>query len=218
MQVKSVTYYFSTFYERPARSPGNGHLLRRQNASKPENDGDWKRRMVHRTLTCGVLGWCLSLLPQPASAQNAQCTILIGSNAGQVVPVTINPAPPLNAPCQVGGSRGYISRTSSGVGVNANAQCTIVVSRHPVAVPFEGNPAPALNAVCQIVGVNGYVSSTSAPTNISAQCTPLSGPNRGQGIPYSATPPPALKAPCKIGNYPGYISRTSAPPQPIYTY
>jgi len=217
MQTKPSTCAFGKCYKWAGQSPKSGYLRATcsgslhhlQNASKTETSVDWKRRMVHSIVTYVVLGWGLLLWPMPALAQNAQCTLLIGSHVGQVIPVTINPAPPLNAPCEADGAKGYISRTSAEV-ANVNAECTIVASGHTLTVQYEGNPVPALNAACRVGDVDGYISRTSARTNITAQCTPLGGPHRGQAIAYSATPPPALKAPCKIGNDAGYISQTSA--------
>jgi len=167
--------------------------------------------MTRDILICATLALAFGLFSETTYAQNAQCTLLSGTNFGQAVPVTINPAPPANAPCQVGSDSGYVSRTPSGVGLNFNAVCTIVAFGHTLALPYEGNSAPVVGAPCQIGNVNGYVSSTSAKTSATAECTPFSGPYAGQPMAFSGTPAPALNAPCKIGNDSGYISRTSGP-------
>ncbi len=164
----------------------------------------------------GALG--LGLVSVPASAQNAQCTLLSGPNIGQVIPVTINPAPPLNAPCQVGTNSGYISRTSSGVGVNTNATCRIAAAARVLDVPYQGNPAPPLAAPCQVGNLGGYVTKTSGPnSNPNAQCMVVSPnfsqstPPPGTAVPFYASPPPPLDSPCKVGMDSGFISSTSRP-------
>ncbi len=120
--------------------------------------------MTRRTLGLGVfLIAALALFPGIARAQNSQCTILSADNFGKVVPYTANPAPALNAPCTVGSDTGYISRTSSGIGVNANSRCTITVSGHTITVPYEGHPVPALKTPCRVGNVMGSITSTSAP-------------------------------------------------------
>src|SRR5262249_40211291 len=85
-----------------------------------------------------------------AFGANAQCRLLTGANFGNVVPIEVNPAPAANAACQVGNDRGYVSRTSSGVGVNSNSVCTISASGHRLDVPYERHPAPALNSRCTV--------------------------------------------------------------------
>jgi len=67
--------------------------------------------MTRNPLIYIALALTFELFSETTDAQNAQCTLVTGPNAGQVVPVTINPAPPLNASCTVGSDRGFISRT-----------------------------------------------------------------------------------------------------------
>ena len=162
--------------------------------------------MTRNTLICMAFVLALGLFSEAAHAQNAQCTLVTGSKAGQVVPVTINPAPPLNASCSVGSDRGYVSRTSGAV-CDTNAVCTITVSGRALNVPYCGNPAPALNAVCNVAGFGGYISRTSAATNVGCQCTLFTGPNAGKAFPYDGALP--LANACKVGADTGYISRTS---------
>jgi hypothetical protein len=169
--------------------------------------------MTRNTLICTAFGLAFGLFSEATDAQNAQCTLVTGSKAGQVVPVTINPAPPLNASCSVGSDRGYVSRTSGAV-CDTNAVCTITVSGRTLNIPYCGNPAPALNAVCNVAGFRGSISRTSAATNSGAtnlgpgcQCTLFTGPNAGKAFPYDGALP--LASACKVGADRGYISRTS---------
>jgi hypothetical protein len=106
----------------------------------------------------------------PVVAQNAQCTILAPEDFGKVVPVTVNPAPPLNAHCSIpdpsgrGFQGGYISTTSSGIGINVNSRCTISVSQHTIQVPYEAHP-PVIHSICRVGNVTGFISASysSAP-------------------------------------------------------
>ena len=123
----------------------------------------------------GILGIGLSSA-SAARGQNAQCTITSGQNFGKILPYQADPAPPMNAPCQVGSYSGFISRTSSGIGVNANSVCTIAVSGHTVDAPYEGNPVPALRTPCKVGDITGYISRTSA--NVTAPPPPGGSGNR----------------------------------------
>jgi hypothetical protein len=166
--------------------------------------------MTCNPLICTALGLAFGLFSEATNAQNAQCTLVTGSKGGQVVPVTINPAPPLNASCSVGSDRGYVSRTSGAV-CDTNAVCTITVSGRTLNIPYCGNPAPALSAVCNVGGFGGFISRTSAATNVGSQvgsqCTLFTGPNAGKAFPYNSALP--LASACKVGADRGYISRTS---------
>jgi hypothetical protein len=104
----------------------------------------------------------LFLLPSMARSQNAQCTILSAQDFGKAVPITVDPAPPLNAVCQVGKEEGYVSRTSSGIGVNINANCTITVSGHTIQAAYEAHPS-VIKSPCRVGNVSGFISSSFAP-------------------------------------------------------
>lgn len=180
-------------------------------------------------LLCGILAFSI-VLSSATEAQtagaNAQCTITAPEAFGRMLPYHGDPAPPLNAPCSIGNQTGYISRTSSSVGINSNSRCTITVSGRTLEVPYEKHPAPALGAPCQVGNITGRISVTSvkprpAPPALSstanaqaagtnAECTITAPEGFGRTVPYHADPAPPLNAPCSIGNQTGYISRTSS--------
>ena len=114
--------------------------------------------MTCNPLICTALGLAFGLFSEATDAQNAQCTLVTGSKAGQVVPVTINPAPPLNASCSVGSDSGYISRTSAAT--NVGCQCTLFTGPNAgKAFPYDG--ALPLAKACKVGADTGYISRTS---------------------------------------------------------
>jgi hypothetical protein len=121
--------------------------------------------MKERTLQWkpGVFAAVL-LFSSMARSQNAQCTILGAQDFGKVVPVTINPAPALNAVCQVGNETGYVSKTSSGIGVNIDATCRITVLGRTVDAAYEAHP-PNINATCMVGKFHGAIVNSFAPVN-----------------------------------------------------
>jgi hypothetical protein len=102
------------------------------------------------------------LFPGMARSQNAQCTILSPQDFGKVIPVTVNPAPALNAFCVVGKEAGYVSRTSSGIGVNVNATCSITVAGHTIQAAYEAHPS-VINSPCKVGNVSGVIVNSFAP-------------------------------------------------------
>ena len=114
--------------------------------------------MTRNTLIWTMLAFAFGLLSETTCAQNAQCTLVTGSKAGQVVPVTINPAPPLNAFCSVGGDRGYISRTSAAT--NVGCECRLFTGPN-VGREFPYDGALRLASACKVGADRGYISRTS---------------------------------------------------------
>jgi hypothetical protein len=178
--------------------------------------------MTCNPLICTALALAFGLFSEATDAQNAQCTLVTGSKAGQVVPVTINPAPPLNASCSVGSDRGYISRTSAAT--NVGCQCTLFTGPNAgKAFPYDG--ALPLAKACKVGADTGYISRTS----LNKTYTEIFGgqshhgssqdPNfvctvkvngRTWNVPSVGVPPPAFGAPCQAGGVAGNVSRTSA--------
>ena len=116
--------------------------MKTRNSDKHKDHG-----VTRNTLICTALGLAFGLFSEATDAQNAQCTLVTGSKAGQVVPVTINPAPPLNASCSVGSDRGYISRTSAAT--NVGCQCTLFTGPN-AGKEFPYNGALPLAKACKV--------------------------------------------------------------------
>jgi hypothetical protein len=184
-----------------------------------------KRGITRKSLICTALGLAFGLLSETTDADqwNAQCTLVTGPNAGQVVVVTINPAPPINAPCSVGSDRGYISRTSAPIG-NIGCQCTLFTGPNVGKwFPYEG--ALPLASACKVGTDRGYISRTSlnqpyneifggqshhgSSTDPNFVCT-VQVNGRTWDVPSVRVPPPAFGAPCQAGGVTGRVSRTSA--------
>ncbi len=132
------------------------------------------------------------------SGANAQCTIISAQDFGKVLPYHGDPVPPANASCSVNGESGYVSNTSSGIGMNSNSQCQIKVTGRTIDVPYEQEPAPPYNAPCKVAGISGLISKTSAP---SPQPQPAPLKPQPQPAPLKPQPQPApLKPPTTTSN------------------
>ena len=169
--------------------------------------------MTCNPLICTALGLAFGLFSEAMDAQNAQCTLVTGSKAGQVVPVTINPAPPLNASCSVGSDRGYISRTSAAT--NVGCECTLFTGPN-AGKEFPYNGALPLASACKVGADRGYISKTSSNDIYNGHssldpnfvCTvKING--RTWNVPSWRVPPPAFGAPCQAGGVTGYVSRSA---------
>jgi hypothetical protein len=167
--------------------------------------------MTRNPLVCIALGLTFGLFSETMDAQNAQCTLVTGSKAGQIVPVTINPAPPLNASCTVGSDRGYISRTSAPT--NEGCECTLFTGPN-AGREFPYNAALPLASACKVGDDRGYISKTSYNRGDTNFVCSVKVNGRTWNVPSWSVPPPGWGAPCRAGGVTGYVSRSASPVKP----